>query len=83
MKNIIIAALTAAQIMEKWAVYCTTQSDITWSTFGFFFLALILLRQVDKYLERQRRMRRTVLQIKRLSGGGYHGKQNYIGINQG
>ena len=65
MKNLLLAALTAAQIMDKLAVYCSTQSEITWGLFAVFYLALLLLRQWDRYTVRQRRMREQVKQIER------------------
>ncbi len=65
MKNLLLAALVAAQTMDKLAVYCSTQSEITWGLFGIFYLALILLRQWDRYMVRQQRMRRQMQIIER------------------
>ena len=48
MKNLIIAALAAVQVMEKWTVYCGSQSDMVWGTLVLFYLVMILLRTVDK-----------------------------------
>ena len=67
MKNLIIAALAAAQIMDRWCVYCKSQEDITWSLFCFFFLTLLLLRQADKYAAHERRMREANRKIRRLT----------------
>lgn len=63
MKNLLLAALVAAQTMDKLAVYCSTQSEIIWGLFGIFYLALILLRQWDRYMVRQQRMRRQMQMI--------------------
>lgn len=57
MKNLLLAALVAAQIMDKLAVYCSSQSDLTWGLFGIFYLALLLIKQWDWYAVRQQRMR--------------------------
>ena len=65
MKNLLLAALVAAQIMDKLAVYCSTQSEITWGLFTVFYLALLLLRQWDRYTVRQKRMHEHVKQIER------------------
>lgn len=70
MKNLAIAALLAAQIMEKWSIYCSTQSDVVWGAFGIFYLVLILLHQWDKYTERKMRMQRQVKMIERASNRG-------------
>ncbi len=66
MKNLIIAALAAAQIMDWWYIYCRDQNDIVCSVFIFFFLALMLLGQCDKYIARRRRMRETSRRIERM-----------------
>lgn len=66
MKNLIIAALAAAQIMDWWCVFCESREDITWSLFCFFFLTLLLLHQADKYVMRQKRMRETERRIRKL-----------------
>lgn len=70
MKNLTIAALLAAQIMEKWSIYCRTQSDVAWGAFAIFYLVLILLHQWDKYTERKMRMQKQVKMIERASNSG-------------
>lgn len=65
MKNLLLAALVAAQIMDKLAVYCSSQSDLIWGLFAVFYLALILIRQWDRYMVRQRRMRRQMQMIEK------------------
>lgn len=63
MKNLIIAALAAMEIMNRWYIYCRSQEDIILCTFAVFYFVLLLLWRVDKYAERQRRMRETSKKI--------------------
>ncbi|MBR3762224.1 MAG: hypothetical protein IKK59_05720 [Lachnospiraceae bacterium] len=63
MKNLIIAALAAMEIMNRWYIYCRSQEDIILCTFAVFYFVLLLLWRVDKYAERQRRMRETSRRI--------------------
>ena len=57
MKNLILAALIAAQTMDWWHVFCETQSDIVWSTFMWFYLAMLLIHLSDRYTKRQKRLK--------------------------
>ena len=74
MKNLLLAALVAAQTMDKLAVYCSSQSEITWGLFGIFYLALILLGQWDRYTVRRQRMRRQTQMIEKAKVGGCYGR---------
>ena len=71
MKNLLLAALVAAQTMDKLAVYCSTQSDLTWGLFAIFYLALLLIRLWDKYIARLKRMQREVEIIERAKERTY------------
>ena len=73
MKNLLLAALVAAQTMDKLAVYCSSQSDFTWGLFGIFYLALILLRQWDQYTVRKQRMRGQMQVIERAKERSIYG----------
>ena len=73
MKNLLLAALVAAQTMDKLAVYCSSQSDLTWGLFAIFYLALLLIRQWDRYTVRQQRMCRQKQVIERAKERSIYG----------
>ena len=73
MKNLLLAALVAAQTMDKLAVYCSSQSDLTWGLFAVFYLVLLLIRQWDKYIARLKRMQREMEIIERAKERKLHG----------
>ena len=58
MKNLILAALIAAQAMDWWHVFCENQEEIVWSLFIFFYMALLFIRLADRYVAKMKRIRR-------------------------
>ena len=63
MKNLIIAALVAAQTMDWWYVYCRSGEDTVWCTLTLFYFYLCLLYWLDKQAEKWKRIRDTSRKI--------------------
>ena len=66
MKNLIIAALAAMEIMDRWYIYCRSEEDMILCAFAIFYLICLLLWRVDKYAARRRRMHETSRKIERM-----------------
>lgn len=73
MKNLIIAALAAAQIMDQWYEYCRSGEDMVWCTLALLYFFLLLLYWVDKQVEKYKRIRNTSNKIRKLTEGERHG----------
>ena len=65
MKNLIIAALAAAQVMDWWYVYCRSGEDAVYCTLTLFFFFLLLMYWLDKQVEKWKRIRDTGRRIER------------------
>ena len=66
MKNLIIAALAAAQVMDWWYKYCRSGEDAVYCTLTLFFFFLLLLYWLDKQAEKWKRIRDTSRKIERV-----------------
>ena len=66
MKNLIIAALAAMEIMDRWYIYCRSEEDMILCAFAVFYFMLLLLWRLDKYIARRRRIHETSKKIERL-----------------
>ncbi len=73
MKNLVIAALAAAQTMNWWSAYCRSGEDVVWCTLAVFYFYLLLTHHLDKYMAKMRRIERTRIKIKRLAEGENYG----------
>lgn len=67
MKNLIIAALAAAQVMDWWYKYCRSGEDTVWCTLGLLYFFLLLLYWLDKHSEKWKRIRNTSRKIERVT----------------
>lgn len=59
MKNLMIAALAAAQIMDWWCKYCRSGEDVVYCTLALFYFFLLLMYWMDKQVEKRKRIRDT------------------------
>ena len=67
MKNLIIAALAAAQIMDQWYEYCRSGEDTVYCTLALFFFFLLLLYWLDEQVRKWKRIRATSRKIERVA----------------
>ena len=70
MKNLIIAALAAAKVMDWWYIYCRSAEDMVWCTLALIYFFLLLLFWLDKQAEKYKRIRNTSRKIERVIRDG-------------
>ena len=66
MKNLMIAALAAAQMMDWWCKYCRSGEDVVYCTLTLFYFFLLLIHWMDKQIEKRKRIRDTRRRIEEV-----------------